>query len=39
MAGNYDLLKARGYSDEDIKRLPVPELIDDMQRWIAKNRT
>jgi hypothetical protein len=39
MAGNYDLLKARGYSDQDIKRLPVPELIDDMQRWIANNRT
>lgn len=37
MAGNYDVLRARGYSDEDIKSLPVPDLIDDMQRWAAAN--
>jgi hypothetical protein len=32
---NYDALKARGYSDTDVERLPVAELIDDMTRWVA----
>jgi hypothetical protein len=37
MAANYDALIARGYAPADIGRLPVPELIDDMKRWIAAN--
>lgn len=36
MAENYDALKARGFSDENIKRLPVNELITCMQGWVAK---
>jgi hypothetical protein len=38
MAGNYTELKANGYSDRDIERLPVSELIDCMRDWIRKNR-
>jgi hypothetical protein len=38
MADNYTTLQARGYSDRDIERLPVPELMTCMQDWIAKNR-
>ena len=34
MADNYDELKLRGFSDADIERLPVGELIDCMQHWI-----
>ena len=37
MAANYDILKGRGYSDRDIERLPVSELIPNMKRWIAAN--
>jgi hypothetical protein len=35
MAANYLSLKARGYSDEDIQLLPIPELIEGMTRWVA----
>lgn len=34
MAANYVDLTARGYSPEDIQRLPVPELLRDMKSWI-----
>lgn len=34
---NYDRLIARGYSPDDIKRLPVAELIDDIGLWIQHN--
>jgi hypothetical protein len=36
MAANYVRLTERGYSDADVARLPVPELIEDMRRWIAE---
>lgn len=35
MAANYDELKGRGFSDRDIEKLPVSELIVCMQAWIA----
>jgi hypothetical protein len=35
MAENYDVLKGRGYSDADIRALPVPELMDSIDTWIA----
>lgn len=38
MADNYDILKARGYSDRDVERLPVPELIEDISLWIRARR-
>ena len=38
MADNYQMLKAREFSDRDIERLPVAELIDCMQDWCRKNR-
>ena len=34
MADNYDLLKARGFSDQDMIKLPVDELIVCMQDWV-----
>lgn len=37
MSDNYDVLKTRGFSDEDIKALPVDELISSMRRWCSKN--
>ena len=33
MAQNYIDLNARGFSDDNIKNLPIAELIDCMQRW------
>ena len=30
---NYEVLKQRGFSDEDVERLPVDELITCMQEW------
>jgi hypothetical protein len=36
-ADNYDLLKARGYSDANIANLPVNELIACMRDWLAAN--
>ncbi len=35
MAANYDVLKARGFSDDDIEKLPVGELIECMQDWVT----
>jgi hypothetical protein len=37
MARNYDVLASRGYSPEDIERLPIAELIDDIGRWVGAN--
>lgn len=37
MADNYDQLKARGFSDQDIEKLPVAELMADMKNWVAEN--
>jgi hypothetical protein len=36
MAANYDDLKARGFSDEDIEDLPIDELIRGMKRWLQR---
>ena len=36
-ADSYPNLKARGYSDQEVERLPIPELIDNMTRWVAAN--
>lgn len=36
MASNYDALKLRGFSDENIERLPIPELIECIKDWVAK---
>jgi hypothetical protein len=38
MASNYDALKTRGFSDEDIESLPVSELIGCMQEWVEGGR-
>jgi hypothetical protein len=38
MADNYDHLKERGFSDVDVEKLPVGELIDCMQTWVSKTR-
>ena len=38
MAHNYDALKAKGFSPHDIEGLPVPELIEYMERWVADNK-
>lgn len=35
MGDNYDLLKARGYSDADIENLPIADLIEAMTDWVA----
>lgn len=37
MAENYDILKAHGFSDRDIVKLPIAELIDHMKAWLAEN--
>ena len=37
MAQNYDNLTAKGFSPRDIEALPVPELIECMEDWIAAN--
>jgi hypothetical protein len=36
MAFNYDALKARGFSDANIKNLPIDELIESMTDWVKK---
>lgn len=38
MSDNYDALKARGFSDRDIEKLPVNELIECIRMWIANKR-
>jgi hypothetical protein len=35
MFANYLALKSRGYSPEDVDRLPIAELVDEMRRWVA----
>jgi hypothetical protein len=37
MAQNYDILVARGYSDDAIAALPIAELIDDIRMWVGAN--
>jgi hypothetical protein len=37
MSENYESLKSRGFSDEDVERLPVGELIKDIQEWASHN--
>lgn len=36
MADNYDHLKSRGFSDDDIQKLPIAELIDHIRDWVAR---
>jgi hypothetical protein len=38
MADNYDRLTERGFSQSDIERLPVDELIACIREWVTKNR-
>jgi hypothetical protein len=38
MTCNYSDLKNHGYSDRDIERLPVHELMQAMQRWVSEKR-
>jgi hypothetical protein len=37
MADNYAALKSRGFSDRDIERLSVAELVQCMQDWVGRN--
>jgi hypothetical protein len=37
MAQNYDDLTAKGFAPRDIEALPVPELIECMEDWVAAN--
>ena len=37
MAANYDALKTKGFSDRDILRLPIAELVSHMKVWLASN--
>jgi hypothetical protein len=37
MANNYKVLLANSYSERDIERLPIPELMTCMRDWIARN--
>lgn len=37
MASNYDALTLRGFSDQDIVKLPIDELIGDMKAWLVEN--
>lgn len=39
MADNYDALKARGFSDQDIQDLPVGELLPCIREWTNSNPT
>ncbi len=36
LTDNYEKLKQRGFSDEDVKRLPVRELMTCMQEWCGR---
>jgi hypothetical protein len=38
MSDNYDELKSRGFSDRDIERLPIDELLRGIERWMKKTR-
>ena len=35
MADNYDTLKRRGFSDRDIEKLPVDELMQCIDSWVG----
>uniref|UniRef100_Q3ATH5 Uncharacterized protein n=1 Tax=Chlorobium chlorochromatii (strain CaD3) TaxID=340177 RepID=Q3ATH5_CHLCH len=37
MGDNYSALIARGFSKQDIEKLPVQELIQSMERWVTEN--
>ena len=37
MGKNYDELRARGFSEEDVNRLPVQELMESMKQWVQRN--
>jgi hypothetical protein len=37
MGDNYDELVKKGFSPEDVKKLPVNELVGYMKKWVAKN--
>lgn len=39
MADNYDHLKSRGFSDRDIEKLPIAELIDHVRDWVAQKHS
>lgn len=36
MSDNYDRLKARGFSDLDVEKLPIDELMECIRRWVEK---
>jgi hypothetical protein len=38
MAANYNDLITKGFSPDDIEGLPVPELIESLNTWVATNR-
>ena len=38
MADNYDMLKQRGFSDRDIEKLPISELMQCIERWVRRTR-
>jgi len=37
MAENYDRLTSNGFSNKDIEKLPITELMNHMKEWVAKN--
>lgn len=37
MAENFTALRSRGFSEDDIKQLPIDELMACMHRWCSKN--
>mgnify|MGYP005855441821 FL=1 len=37
MGDNYDALIAKEFSKRDIERLPVPELLESMEKWVGEN--
>jgi hypothetical protein len=38
MSNNYDRLKARGFSDRDIEKLPVSKLMEGMRDWVTARK-
>lgn len=38
MGDNYDALRQRGFSDQDIENLPVGELLPCIRDWVSANR-
>jgi hypothetical protein len=38
-ADNYDTLKRRGFSDRDIEKLPISELMRCIEKWMAGRRS